>query len=112
MQRTKYESLLLHTATIQRATTAASDTGTEIPTFADLYTLVACLIQPVSGTLKTIPAGEKIPLRYLMFFKYNQDILEGDQVVWNSKTFLVVQAPPQDGSGHSHHKEVVMEQRT
>jgi len=107
----KYNSLLVQTCTIQHAVIATSATGTRERTWVDLYTDVVCLIQNIrSDELVTIASGTKTPLTYRGFYKAEQDIQEGYQVIWNNRTLLVKQAPPEDSSGTEFHKEVIMEQ--
>jgi len=106
-----YNSLLVQTCTIQRASITTSATGTKTRSWSNLATGVSCLIQNIrSDELVTVEAGVKMPLTYRGFFKASQDIQEGDQVIWNSRTLLVKQAPPEDSSGTDFHKEVIMEQ--
>jgi len=105
-----YNTLLLHHANIYRTTNSTSTTGTVIRKWILTYTDIECLIQPTARQLITIASGTKTPLTYRMFIKHDQDLLEGDKVSWNNVEFLVVQCPPQDGSGHNHHRECIMEQ--
>jgi SPP1 family predicted phage head-tail adaptor len=105
-----YNSLLLHAADIYRTTNSTSSTGTVIRSFNLLYQSIECLIQPTARQLITIASGTKTPLTYRIFIKHDADVLEGDKVIWNRVEFLVVQCPPQDGSGHNHHRECIMEQ--
>ena len=108
----QYEDLLIQTCTIQRKTTASSTTGTEIATYAVLKADVACLVQIMSKEFEIVEGGEKTPLKYRVFLKSTQDIIESDKITWESKDFLVIQAPPEDPSGLEHHKEIIMEQLT
>ena len=105
-----YDDLLIHTCDTYRKNTSTTSTGTVTYTWVSIASDVVCLIQAMSKEIEVVPAGTETPLKYRAFFKHDADIQEGDKVVWESRNFLVYQAPPQDGSGHEHHREVILEQ--
>lgn len=108
MSDSTFESLLIHTCTIKRRSTSATQDkwGASTETISELATDVACLIQQREETIEFMRRGEKFVSRHLGFFKIDAGLREDDVVVFEGDEYQVLSVA--DAAGQGHHLECAL----
>ena len=91
--RAASDAMLPGTCTISRPTASRTASGAPKNTYSDLATGVACRMDE---PIQTTGEGEVLDrvgviARWVMHFKYNQDITVKDRVVFGSNTYEVIE---------------------
>ena len=107
-------NLLNHSSDIYRKTSSGeSEYGITSDSFEPLTLNVKCHIQQISrlsSYYKQQISGIQDKMYFIGYFKKAQDITEGDRVVWENYSMVVLSVPPSLGrQGKRHHREALME---
>ncbi len=80
---------MLHTVNVNRPANSQNAEGGISTTYNSAYTSLACAIQPVSSSWKLYYASKHIEVTNTFYFIDNPSLLNGDQIVYGSRLYLV-----------------------
>lgn len=84
------DNLMIDTVSVQRPTNTKDSSGAPVKSYATVYADVPANVQPITASWQIQYAQRKIDTSHTVAFVGVPAILNGDQIIFGTRTFLVV----------------------